>query len=652
MTVKPKHIWKFLFFLWLSIIFPHEAYSFCYAFAPIPYNSLPTTPPTGSTTLTLLDDSYSQIIDIDFTFNFFGVNYNQLLIGSNGLISFDLSQAGTSGFFFDYNGSNSNPNNPTNTIMSPWQNIDPSQGSTVFYYTTGTAPNREFVVVFNQISAFACPNQLETQGMILYETTNEIDIVIGSKTICTTLGGRQVIEGIQNASGTTAYTVPNKNGTLWTTTDNSYRFSPLSAELGSISGPTNPCFASSQNYSIAAVQGATSYTWTVPTGWTITADTGTSITVTVDNMNGNISVTANNACGSSTPQVLAVTVNTIPDQPGPISGSTTPCFESSENYSIAAVPNATSYTWNVPADWTITANAGTSITVIIGNMSGNISVTANNACGSSNPQVLAVTVSMIPNQPGPIFGFTNPCFESSQNYSIAAVPGATSYTWNVPIGWTITADTGTSITVTVGNTSGNINVTANNACGSSNPQVLAVTVDLIPTLGAIIGPNTVTLGQIATYSIPFVNGFTYAWSYSGSGVQITSFDNQVVINFSPQATQGTLAVSVTNHCGTSSPSILPISIEILPPSQINGRKIANQFATQTEYVNVIRWSASPSPGVKSYHIYRNDVLIEEVQVPHKKFKDYNRSINQSDFYAIRSVGTNDQESEPITISIR
>ena len=81
-----------------------------------------------------------------------------------------------------------------------------------------------------------------------------------------------------------------------------------------------------------------------------------------------------------------------------------------------------------------------------------------------------------PPQPGAITGIDTLCENSSGNvYSISAVPGATSYTWSVPAGSSITAGQGTtSITVTFGITSGNVSVTATNGCGTSSARNLAI----------------------------------------------------------------------------------------------------------------------------------------------------------------------------------
>lgn len=65
---------------------------------------------------------------------------------------------------------------------------------------------------------------------------------------------------------------------------------------GAISGLTNVCNTTSITYSIAAVTGATSYVWTLPSGWTGTSTTN-SITVTPATNGGTISVAPVTSCG-------------------------------------------------------------------------------------------------------------------------------------------------------------------------------------------------------------------------------------------------------------------------------------------------------------------------------------------------------------------
>ena len=85
----------------------------------------------------------------------------------------------------------------------------------------------------------------------------------------------------------------------------------------------------SQTYSVTAVSGATTYNWTVPTGWTITSGQNTNaITVKTgtSGQNGTINVQAANYCGQGGTQSLAVTINPgTPATPTAITGAASVC---------------------------------------------------------------------------------------------------------------------------------------------------------------------------------------------------------------------------------------------------------------------------------------------------------------------------------------
>jgi len=68
----------------------------------------------------------------------------------------------------------------------------------------------------------------------------------------------------------------------------------------SVSGPAQPCINTVNTYSCPAVNGASSYTWLVPTGWVIQSGQGTaSITVLCNGTGGSVRVRSSNACGTS-----------------------------------------------------------------------------------------------------------------------------------------------------------------------------------------------------------------------------------------------------------------------------------------------------------------------------------------------------------------
>ncbi len=80
------------------------------------------------------------------------------------------------------------------------------------------------------------------------------------------------------------------------------------AQPGTISGNTISCSNNTNTYSITTVSSATSYTWTLPSGWSGNSTTN-SITTIPSTTSGTISVTANNNCGSSLAKTFTVTAN-------------------------------------------------------------------------------------------------------------------------------------------------------------------------------------------------------------------------------------------------------------------------------------------------------------------------------------------------------
>src|SRR6185369_10169639 len=119
--------------------------------------------------------------------------------------------------------------------------------------------------------------------------------------------------------------------------------------------------AATQTYSVTAVAGAGSYTWTLPAGWTGSSTTN-SISATVGSAGGTISVTASNGCGTSTARTLSVSIGdgTAPAKPGAITisgGSAKVCPGDTRTYSVANVAGIT-YNWTAPAGGNINNGQG------------------------------------------------------------------------------------------------------------------------------------------------------------------------------------------------------------------------------------------------------------------------------------------------------
>jgi hypothetical protein len=113
------------------------------------------------------------------------------------------------------------------------------------------------------------------------------------------------------------YQVAYKDAANNTYTSNAVILSVSSVSAaGPITGNTSVCSSTNNvSYSISAVAGATSYTWTVPTGASIISQSSDGLSIMVGWRSataGNVTVTPKNSCGSGSPSTLAVTVTQTP----------------------------------------------------------------------------------------------------------------------------------------------------------------------------------------------------------------------------------------------------------------------------------------------------------------------------------------------------
>ncbi|AKD02998.1 T9SS C-terminal target domain-containing protein [Pontibacter korlensis] len=359
-----------------------------------------------------------------------------------------------------------------------------------------------------------------------------------------------------------------------------------------VAGVTNPCAGSEQTYTVEEVEGAIAYVWTVPSGWTVIGNrTGRSIRVRVGNNAGAVTAAVTNKCYTGAVVSLEVTPNTIPAVPGEISSPDAGvCAVSTGNmYSIAAVPGATSYLWEVPAGWTITSGEGTtSITVTTANTGGTVKVRASNECGTSAERTLTVRISTIPTVPVAISGESNLCEGTVATYSVRAVDGAASYNWSVPAtgGWEIVEGQGTArVRVRIGTTAGNVEVAAANACGESSKATLAITVNSKPAApAAITGDNGACIGTRLTYSIPAVTGATgYEWAVPATWNLVSGQGTRsIVVEVGREG--GNIAVAVTNECGTgeaTTKAVAPVLAPVAP--SITGNNNVCEYSQELTY---------------------------------------------------------------------
>ncbi|MBK7172933.1 MAG: immunoglobulin domain-containing protein [Bacteroidales bacterium] len=180
------------------------------------------------------------------------------------------------------------------------------------------------------------------------------------------------------------------------------------------------------------------------------------------------------------------------------------------------------------------------------------------------------TILTLPAQPGAISGNITPCIGTDLVYSVPNVAGVT-YNWSFPSGWVIVSGQNTnSVTVTIGATSGNIQVTPSNSCGNGTAQTLAVNPMDVPAQPSVIaGATTPCEGTTQSYSVTNVSGVTYNWTFPAGWVQ-TGGGNTNSITVTVSATAGNIQVTPSNTCGNGTPRTLAVTPVATPTVNNNG----------------------------------------------------------------------------------
>ncbi len=481
-------------------------------YAPNPYN-------VGTPILVNIDDTWSSVINLPFNFCFFGSNYNQVVIGSNGIISFNTAYA-SSGCPWNLQGLPGGiptTSLPTASIMGIYQDIDPTNLGDIYYQLTGAAPCRKLIVSFyqvpyygdpNSVSTFSCPSPLfATTQIVLYETTNAIDIFTQNKPVCSGWNSGLAIQGIQNMAGTQAVVVPGRNNTVFTTSNDAWRFLPFGASISSFAWLQGSTVISNNPVVNVCPSVTTTYTAQV----TYTTCNGNSVVVT-----DNVTVTPNSTVQANATIVQNVTCN------------------NGNNGSASA--NLVSGQAPVTYQWSPNAGSSNSQTVT-GLSPGTYTVTVTDASGCST--INSITFA----NPPPITSannITNVSCNGGSNGSVTTIPanGTAPYSFN----WSPVAGSNS----TLGSLSaGNYNCTITDANGCTATATATVTQPNAIT--ATVSSTNVTCngGNNGTATVLSQAGGTAPFSYSWNTtpVQSTTTATNLIA--------GTYSVTVTDANGCS-----------------------------------------------------------------------------------------------------
>lgn len=224
---------------------PHLRSTSTYVISPIDYTPYAYTTSTGNELTSIyIDDKYSELITLPFSFCFYDSIYTKAVVGSNGIITFDETtalQANAYPITFPIPYSGGSPNvispayYPPASIMGAYSDLDPRTpnspaGRKIEWRIEGSAPCRKFIVSYYKVGTFgadACALANPTTfQMVMYESTGIIEVFIENKSCNSSTGNGNAILGVQNWARNAAVAAPGKNAVNWSSNHEGYRIVP------------------------------------------------------------------------------------------------------------------------------------------------------------------------------------------------------------------------------------------------------------------------------------------------------------------------------------------------------------------------------------------------------------------------------------------
>lgn len=464
-----------------------------YTVASIPF--APSTPSGTTNPGPAGDDVVSASIPIGFNFGYYGTTYSNIVISTNGFISFDAAP----GAGCCAGQAIPNAATPNNLIAVCWTDLNTGSGGNIDYYNL-TSPNR-FVVRFNGVAHYSTATIQVNSQIVIYQSGL---IEIHNTSV---LPDGTMTQGIEGPGGVAATPVPGRNAGTWTATSDAYRFSPIQpiGFMWTPNGPANGLAAGQETLANATATPPATTTYTM----TLTDPT--------------------NGCQSSN----TVTVTTLTTPPAPTTtGGATPC--GSGTVTLSATTSGGTLNWyTVPTGGTSIAT-GTSFTTPIINANTTYYVEeTNGTCSGPRSAAVAVftvadpvTVSAVNGavcNPGGLDatltassanGFYNytwspaPLSTSGSNGEVATVHPSVTTTYTVT-GFDGSCTAQATVTVTVTNTPviGSVTATPATICQGGTSQVIV----LVGGTGSGAAPTnycTPTLGFTGATG-DYINNFSF-----------------------------------------------------------------------------------------------------------------------------------------------
>ncbi len=347
------------------------------------------TPLSGGTAVTLVsagvtgasttDEGFANSVPIGFTLNYNGVNYTAVHINTNGFLAFGTPFIPADGYYVNNLSTGPVPLPSARPVIAPfWDDldIDTTGGNRITYSTSGTAPNRIFIVQYSNVRVdYSSTRPVLSFQVKFYETTNVIEFIYRQEAgaVVNTSGGASIgitaagtgsgnFISLSNSSAApiASTTVSTNNITAKPATGQVYTFTPASCFAPANLQATNVT-STSATFSYNAVAGAAGYEYAVSTSVNPPA-TGTATTATSVNVTGLAPASVNylyvrTNCGSSFSAWARKTIVPCTNNTAPANNATNVAVPTTITWN--AVSGATGYTIMFSLDGVTYENIGT-----------------------------------------------------------------------------------------------------------------------------------------------------------------------------------------------------------------------------------------------------------------------------------------------------
>lgn len=165
------------------------------------------------------DDSATRTLGFDFVF--YGLTFSEVAVSSNGYLNFDNGNATDFNPTVSSNACFDQQSAPNLSIFAFWDDLDPSLGGEIYVATQGSAPNRQFIVQYEEVR-FDTGTETITFQTILYEGSNNILLQFADVEQSDRASGNSAyvaVESADDALGSRGDNLPNDNPTSVENTD-------------------------------------------------------------------------------------------------------------------------------------------------------------------------------------------------------------------------------------------------------------------------------------------------------------------------------------------------------------------------------------------------------------------------------------------------